>query len=74
MSEHPLKAFRERQDPHMTQDALGKLLGFDRATINRWETGKRLPEPEVLPVICERTGISARELRPDLAEMFGSAT
>lgn len=57
----------------MTQEALGDLLGFDRVTINRWETGKRQPEPDVLPVIQERTGIAPRELRPDLAKLLGDA-
>lgn len=67
----PLAAFRKRQN--LSQKALAELLGKNRLTIHRWETGKRRPDPDELPNITKKTGIPARELRPDLAELLGSA-
>lgn len=69
---HPLKSYRERQDPPLSQQALAEKLDVDRLTIHRWETNKRKPGLDHLPKITERTGIPARELRPDLVELLGS--
>lgn len=63
---HPLKAFRQRQTPPLTQTALAELLGVSRASVSRWESGLRLPEEDLLPTIAEKTGIDPGELRPDL--------
>ena len=65
---HPLKAYRDRQDPPLTQQGLADLLGVDRVTVTRWESGSRKPEAEKLPIIAEKTGIAPSDLRPDLAE------
>lgn len=67
---HPLKAFREKQEPPLTQQALAALLGVSKAAISRWETRERQPEQELLPVISEKTGIPISELRPDLEELM----
>lgn len=67
---HPLKAYRERQEPPLTQERLAGLLGVSKAAVSRWEAGERKPEETILPTITERTGIPARELRPDLAELM----
>lgn len=63
---HPLKAFRERQTPPLTQTALAELLGISRAAVCRYESGMRLPAEHLLPTISEKTGIDPGELRPDL--------
>lgn len=63
---HPLTTFRESQEPKLTQPDLARLLGVGRSTVYRWETGDRKPDVELLPRITEKTGIPARELRPDL--------
>lgn len=69
---HPLRAYRDAQQPKLSQRELAELLGVTVATVSRWETGERQPEPERLSIITEKTGIPARELRPDLAEQMGA--
>ena len=64
---HPLRAYRERQDPPINRRQLADLLGVSTAAVSRWEAGERKPDEEVLPVIVAKTGIPAAELRPDLA-------
>jgi len=63
---HPLRTYRESQEPPLSQADLARLLGVGRPTIHRWETGSRKPDVELLTTITEKTGIPARELRPDL--------
>lgn len=70
---HPLRIYREKQTPPMSQDALGTLLGVTRATINRWETGYRAIGLNYLSDVSRKTGIPMRDLRPDLAEKFEAA-
>ncbi len=71
---HPLKAFRDSHDPPLTQEQLAERLGVSKVSVSRWETGERKPEPELLPAISAETGVSAAQLRPDLAELFASPT
>lgn len=70
VTDHPLKAFRENQDPPLSQQQLAELLGVKRETVNRWESGARQIDLEKLPVIAERTGITPSELRPDVAKLM----
>jgi transcriptional regulator with XRE-family HTH domain len=70
MSLSPLRAYRERQQPPLSQAELGSMLGFERMTIFRWETGRRKISAELLEDISQKTGIAKAELRPDLAAMF----
>lgn len=70
---HPLKAFRDKQEPRLSQEQLADLLGVSRATVNRWETGARKIDDVKLPVITEKTGIAAADLRPDLAALLHPA-
>lgn len=67
---HPLKAYREKQDPRLSQGELADLLGVARETVTRWESGARKIDEQKLPVVSEKTGIPKRELRPDLAEVM----
>jgi transcriptional regulator with XRE-family HTH domain len=67
---HPLKAYRDANG--LTQERLGKLIGVPRETVARWECGARkIGQRKLLQVVSEKTGISPRELRPDLAELMG---
>lgn len=68
--QHPLKSFRERQDPPLSQGDLATLLGVQRATVWRWEAGARKIEDDKLTMVSEKTGIPPGELRPDLAELM----
>lgn len=46
--------------------ALGRLIGVDRATIQRWEKGSRRIDPARLGRVVKLTSIPAYVLRPDL--------
>jgi transcriptional regulator with XRE-family HTH domain len=66
MDAHPLKEFRQRHDPPLTQRRLAELLGVSIASVSRWEAGKRKIDLELLRAIARKTGIAPTELRPDL--------
>lgn len=68
---HPIRAYRERQQPPISQGELGERIGVTRFTVGRWEDGGR-PDKDLLAKITEVTGVSARELRPDLAELMSA--
>ena len=69
---HPLKAFREREK--LSPADLARFLGVARPTIDRWETGERKIGKTQLANVAEKTGIPARELRPDLSELMGGTS
>ena len=70
---HPLKAFRERQAPVLSQSDLAALVGVTRVTVTRWESGKRKTDDKQLPTVSEKTGIPKQILRPDLAVLMNEA-
>lgn len=74
---NPLSNYRNSQTPRLTQADLARDLKVARTTIARWETGARKPDESLLAKITEKTGIPAKELRPDLIEkheeIFGGA-
>lgn len=63
---HPLKAYRDREK--LTQLAAAEQVGVTRESWARWESGTRKVDRELLPTVTTKTGIPARELRPDLVE------
>jgi DNA-binding XRE family transcriptional regulator len=63
---HPIKAYRKQQE--LSQQALGKLLGVTKQTILRWENWHQPVDPKLVPLVAAKTGIPARELRPDIVE------
>lgn len=65
---HPLRRYRESNG--YTQTALAKELGVSSITVSRWETGARKIDADLLPKIAEKTGLSAKTLRPDLAKLL----
>lgn len=67
---HPLTAFRESHNPPLSQQQLAELLGVDRVTVTRWESGARKIDEDKLPAVAKCTGIRRSELRPDLAELM----
>ncbi len=68
MGTHPLRVFREKQSPPLSQATLAKMLGVSRPYLHRIEKGARQPGRDLLPIITEKTGIAPRELRPDWSE------
>lgn len=70
---HPLKAFRETQNPRLTQDQLADLLGVSKASVSRWETGTRKLDEDLLPSVSAKTGIPKAKLRPDLVELLSES-
>jgi transcriptional regulator with XRE-family HTH domain len=70
MEHHPLKAFRERQQPPLSQEELAALLGVSKPTVSRWETGARKIDDDLVGAVAEKTGIDPRDLRPDLARLL----
>jgi len=71
MTNHPLKSYRDNHG--LSQAALGERIGVDRITVWRWENGKRQPSPAQCKLLTEATGIPARKLRPDLADLLERA-
>ena len=69
---HPLRTFRARQVPKLSQRGLGEMLGVARETVARWEIGARKVDGELLPLIVEVTGLPATKLRPDLAKLLAA--
>lgn len=63
---HPIRAYRERQRPPVSQAELARMLGVTRGTVCRWESGVRLPHEDMLPIIAEKLHIDPGVLRPDL--------
>lgn len=73
MSDSALR--KDRIARGMSQAAYGEFLGgFSRMTVIRWETQKRRPNAQQTRLIHERTGIPARDIRPDFAELLESAS
>lgn len=44
----PKRLREQRKLKQMTQEELGKVFGVDRATISRYETGDRDPDPDLV--------------------------
>ena len=68
LSTHPLIAFREANG--LSQQQLAELIGVDRATVWRWENGRKISD-DYLGTVATKTGIARRILRPDLANLLG---
>jgi transcriptional regulator with XRE-family HTH domain len=66
----PIRAWRERQNPPVTQQELADRIGASRVALWRWETGRRLPDGDDLSKISSVTGIAIGELRPDLVALL----
>jgi DNA-binding XRE family transcriptional regulator/tetratricopeptide (TPR) repeat protein len=55
-----------------TQEGLAEELGVDRATVQRWHTGKTRPQPYLWPKLAKALGISPQQLRDVLTAAEGS--
>ena len=68
---HPVRAYRHSFKPKVSLDSLAKSIGRSKATLSRIENWKQPVPHELVPDLSAATGISARELRPDLVELLG---
>lgn len=55
-----IKLFREKAE--LTQEALAQMLGVDRSTVAKWETGEALPRAGKLPELARILGCSVDDL------------
>jgi transcriptional regulator with XRE-family HTH domain len=55
-----------RESKGLTQEQVAKLLGTTKATVSRWETETRRPDPAMAIEIEGKLGIPRQALRPDL--------
>ena len=55
-----------RSERSLSIDEAGSLVGVSGVQWHRYETGARMMPPKRVPVISKVTGISPRELRPDV--------
>lgn len=51
-----------RKDKGLTQRQLAEMLCVSDKAISKWETGKGLPEAQLMLPLCEALGISVNEL------------
>lgn len=65
-----IRAFRHRQSPRLTVEDLANKAGRSKATISKIERDLQVPSPRLAKALSEITGIPAKVLRPDLAELM----
>lgn len=53
---------RRREARNMTQGELSDILGVDRTTVTKWETGDALPRADMLPRVASALGCSMDDL------------
>lgn len=58
MDGHPLK--RWRRENNLTLEALGQQIGVTRSSLSHYETGARIPRPQIMEKIREATGGAVR--------------
>lgn len=59
---HPLTVYRENHAPPLSVTDMAARLGVSKATVSRWEAGKRKPSSAFLPIIARLTGVSIPSL------------
>lgn len=67
--EHALTIWRNKQNPAVTQEALGEALGVSRWWINRLETGKKQPSFDLAIKLERRTkgAVTAKDFASEQA-------
>lgn len=65
---------RQRRAVGLTQEQLAAVLGVERSTVYRWESGIVTPRPEVQPKLAKRLGLTPAELASLLAEQDDSTS
>lgn len=60
--EHPVKEWREKQNPPVSQADLAARMLVKSSTVWRWENRKRIPQPFDLLRLSSITGVAIDEL------------
>lgn len=55
-ADHPLKLWRQRQSPPLSQEEFGALVERTAATISRWESRERDPDLDDIAKVEVATG------------------
>lgn len=58
----PIRIQKFRSEHGIRQEGLARLLGVDRSTVAKWETGKSMPRAELLPKLADILGCTVDEL------------
>lgn len=53
---------KKRKEKNLTQAGLAEKLGVSNKTISKWETGKCMPDYNVIQKLCDELGVSISEL------------
>jgi transcriptional regulator with XRE-family HTH domain len=53
---------QRREALGLSQEDVGEALGRDRSTVNRWETGRIVPDARLLPRLALLLGVSTDAL------------
>ena len=51
-----------RKEKGMKQRDVAKILGVDRTTVSKWETGENCPHSKIFPKLAETYGCTTDEL------------
>ena len=51
-----------RKKNNLTQEQLAEKLNISDRAISKWETGKAMPDSDIMPELCDILGISINEL------------
>lgn len=70
-AQNPIRSYRLRQTPPLTQEKLARKIGTTKANLSRVENGLQKVSEDLLVRLSD-LGIPAAELRPDLAQIFRS--
>ena len=64
--------FREiRKKANLTQEKLALIMGVDRSTVAKWETGASVPGTDKLLKLAELLGVEASELIKSFKKIRG---
>ena len=53
---------KRRANAGMTQEEMANVLGVDRSTIAKWETGEAMPRADKLPTLAKLLGCTIDDL------------
>lgn len=67
---HPIRAWRQQQEPPVTLEKLATEIESTDATLSRIENGKLELTTDLAARISAYTGIPMRTLCPDIAKLF----